>query len=304
MRNLQVQSKNRNSLKVLVFGEILWDIVEGQHHLGGAPLNFAAHIQQCGYPSSIIAALGNDKLGREAFEMANDLNVDLSMVQFNHYPTGNVPVVLHDGQPSYTITPNVAYDYIQKQALDHKEIANHDTFYFGSLAQRNQTSREALHEILAKHSFKHIFYDVNLRKNCYSEEIIRDSLESCTILKVNDLEVKEISKMLFGSKMNIQSFSEAILQEFTQIKTVIVTAGAEGAFISSEKNFSHVPANAIEVVNTVGAGDAFSATFLAMLIKTQDTSLAASVANSVGGFVASSNKAIPVYSTEILKLLK
>ncbi len=302
MMLLQNQSKTRNSLKALVFGEILWDVVGGKRHLGGAPLNFATHVKRCGSPSATISALGNDEWGKKAFEMVSDFEVDLSMVQFNDYPTGYVPVTLQNGQPSYEIVQNVAYDHIRKTQLNHEKISEYNVFYFGTLAQRNKKSYDSLYEILNRHTFDHIFYDVNLRKNCYSKETILNSLEYCTILKLNDLEAVELSKILFNSEMTIEQFSKAIHEQFSQISTIITTAGADGAFVFSANDFLHVPTQAIKVVNSVGAGDAFSASFMATFVKTKNAEIATQIGNKIGGFVATSNEAIPEYPAEIVEL--
>ncbi len=163
-------------MKVLVFGEVLWDIIEGKEHLGGAPLNFAAHVRQCGHESTIISALGEDDRGKEALQLIQELGVDASMIQQSEIRTGFVPVTLVNGQPDYEITKYVAYDYIKSDEISKKKIARFDTFYFGSLAQRSPDSSEALKKVLENHSFREVFYDVNLRKDCYTKEILDYSM--------------------------------------------------------------------------------------------------------------------------------
>ncbi len=291
-------------MKALVFGEILWDIIEGTPHLGGAPLNFAAHLRQCGLESAIISCVGNDELGNKAFSLIKDLNVDVSMVQRSEVRTGFVPVTLKGGQPDYEITPNVAYDYIDRDKLDHQKIADYDLFYFGSLIQRSPASEKSLYDILDKHPFDEIFYDVNLRKDCYNQSIIENSLRYCTILKLNDEEVDVLGNMLFGEKHPIEAFCRNLINRYKNIKIIVITAGAEGSYVFQQDKLELIPTEKIEVADTVGAGDAFSAAFVTTYTLSGDPVKAAEIANRVGGFVASSRGPIPKYSEELLRDLK
>ncbi len=291
-------------MKVLVFGEVLWDIIEGKEHLGGAPLNFAAHVRQCGHESTIISAVGEDARGKEALRLIQELGVDVSMIQQSEIRTGFVPVTLVDGQPDYEITRYVAYDYIKSDEISKKRIAGFDTFYFGSLAQRSPDSSEALKKVLENHSFLEVFYDVNLRKDCYTKEILNYSMGQCTILKVNDEEVSVIGQMVFGLDLSYKEFCQKVKETYGGIKIIIITAGKEGCLIHTNGILDLVPTDPIKVVDTVGAGDSFSAAFMCMYATTQDARRSAVVANKVGGFVASSSGPIPRYSEEIKQLLE
>lgn len=290
-------------MKALVIGEILWDIIEGTPHLGGAPLNFAAHVKKCGHQSAMISCLGSDDLGDKALKMVEDMGVDVSLVQRSDKPTGYVPVTLRDGQPEYEITEDVAYDYIDSSKLDFDYISQFDSFYFGSIIQRSALSNHALYDILQKHQFDNIFYDVNLRKNSYTRSVIERSLEYCTTLKVNDEEVEVIGQMLFGQSLGFESFCKHICSRFEQIKTIIITAGKEGSVVYSGNLLSKVHAEEITVVDTVGAGDSFSAAFISIFAKTGDAVKSAEIANKVGAFVASSHGPIPQYSEDLVRLL-
>ncbi|MFT6866079.1 MAG: fructokinase [Cyclobacteriaceae bacterium] len=290
-------------MKTLVFGEILWDIIEGDPHLGGAPLNFAAHVNQCGHESAIISCLGNDELGDKALSLVINLGVDTSLIQRAEKRTGFVPVTLINGQPQYVITPDVAFDYIQSEDIDQSKIESYDTFYFGSLIQRSPDSNKALYDILSNHQFENIFYDVNLRKDAYSKSIIENSLAWCTLLKVNDDEVETLSEMLFGKVQDFETFSQFICQQYPKINTIIITAGKDGCLIYSNKKLVIIPTELITVVDTVGAGDSFSAAFACVYANTEDPIKAAQIANKVGGFVASSHGPIPQYSDDILRLI-
>jgi len=290
-------------LRVLVYGEILWDIINGQNFLGGAPLNFAAHTVRCGVQSNIISGLGKDNLGYEALSLANKMGVNTRLVQnITNKNTGTVAVTLHNGQPDYTIKTNVAFDFIKPEPLKREKQKNYSAFYFGTLIQRNIESRTTLYYILDNFHFDYIFYDVNLRKNCYSKEVIEKSLNYCTILKVNDEEVLELSKMLYTKKQSFKLFTKEIIKNYPQIEIVLMTAGEKGCLVYKNNNVFTVKSVPVKVKDTVGAGDAFSAVFLTTYLKTNNALKAAKLANLVGGFVASSNGATPIYPEEIRKL--
>lgn len=290
-------------MKALVFGEVLWDIIEGNYHLGGAPLNFAAHVVQCGQESAIVSCLGTDSLGEEALIKIKNMRVDTSLIQKSEKPTGTVPVKLTDGQPEYHITADVAFDYVNGGNLDLEKIKNCDAFYFGSLIQRHHVSAQALYFILDNFSFKKVFYDVNLRKDCYNQAIIEKSLSYCTMLKVNDDEVEVISQMLYGEKMDFEAFSRQVCEVYPKIEIVIITTGKEGSLIFQAGQLHKVPGVEVKVKDTVGAGDSFSAAFLCSYFRTSDPILSATIANRVGGYVASSSGPIPGYPDDLLKLL-
>jgi len=289
--------------KVLAFGEILWDIIEGKPHLGGAPLNFAAHVKQCGLQSGIVSALGEDDFGNKALTAVEKLGIDTSFILQSEKPTGTVTVSLRSGQPDYDIIKDVAYDYIDVHELDHENIDTYDVFYFGTLAQRSEQSKEALFSILNGHSFSEIFYDVNLRKECFTGSNIAASLKYCSILKVNDEEVDVLAPMLYNHEMSFLEFCETIVNQNSNVKTIIITAGGDGCYIYTNGNLSLVSSEPITVADTVGAGDSFSAGFVTSYLKTGDALKSAEIANKIGGFVASQHGAIPAYSAEILQAL-
>lgn len=291
-------------MKVLVFGEILWDIIDGVPHLGGAPLNFATHIRKCGGESDIISCLGFDELGEMALERVQELGFDSTLIQRSKKKTGTVPVTIHNGQPEYEILQDVAFDHIRSKDLDKTKIVSYDSFYFGSLIQRNDVSANTLKFVLENNSFREVFYDVNLRKDCFTQGIIEDSLEHCTILKVNDDEVEEISRLIFGEEKGLELFSRLITNRYAKIKIIIITAGSAGAYIYHKRALKRIPTNQIQVMDTVGAGDAFSAAFITSYFKTDDPIRSAEIANSVGGYVASQSGAIPDYSDALLKQIQ
>lgn len=292
-------------MNVLAFGEILWDIIEGQPHLGGAPLNFISHMAQYGARSFIISRVGQDKLGKAALQETEHYGVDTSLVQLDErYETGTVDVTLINGQPDYIIKENVAYDYIEYNGIESKLYAmEFDLLYFGSLAQRKPVSADTLKTLTATHRFKHIFYDVNLRKNGYTKMIIMNSLRLCDILKLNMEEVSELSELLFDDLIiSTRQFCD-LISEIYLIPIIVITAAEKGCYVFERRNLVHLPGQKIELQDAVGAGDAFSASFMYEYLKHGNVIAAATRANKIGAFVASQKGPIPVYTSEILKIL-
>jgi fructokinase len=282
-------------MKVLAFGEILWDIIEGTPYIGGAPFNFAAHVVKNRGTASILSAVGKDELGIKAIREAERLGVDTGLIQ-THFgkPTGTVDVFLKEGQPDYTIHEGVAFDEIVLEDLHAVNDEKFDVFYFGSLVQRGHKSRITLEHLLGLFEFRHIFYDINIRKSYYSPTIIRASLEKATIFKINDQEAALVSKLFYGEDSGFEAFSLRIVEDFN-VETVIITAAEQGCYIRSGNRFDHVPGVPVRVADAVGAGDAFSAAFVTQLLSGSDPVTAARRANAVGAYVASQSGAIPEY---------
>lgn len=292
-------------IRSIAFGEILWDIIEGEPYLGGAPFNFACHLAAFGAASFIISRLGKDELGERALKEAAQYGVSTRFIQQdNDLDTGTVEVILEQGQPDYTIFENVAYDYIEYVEFN-EEVASEkfDIFYFGSLIQRNAISASTLKSILKHHSFTHVFYDVNLRKGGYSKEIITGSLKQCTILKLNVDEVKTISNLLFEESLDTKKFSERISADYG-IGIIIITAAHKGCLVFHKGIMTEIEGVNIELCDAIGAGDAFSASFIYSYLNGKDVVEAARLANHVGAYVASKKGPIPAYSNEIMDLVR
>ncbi len=293
-------------IKVLSFGAIVWDIIEGTPYIGGAPFNLAAHLAKCGIASSMLTRLGQDEYGQRSLTEMKRLDVDRSYVQIDpDRPTPTVVVTLSEGgQPHYDIQDNVSYDFIKadKGLLHAVQREKFAAFCFGTLEQRSQTTRESLHKILKQLTALHVFFDVNLRLDYYSREIITASLGPTTILKVNDDEVRVLAELLFGRSLSQHEFSNRIRDKF-EIATVLVTRGSRGCLVMSEGVLAEFPGVPVKVADTVGAGDAFSAGFLAELCRGKSCQEAAELANRLGAFVASKPGAIPEYSDEIKKTI-
>lgn len=293
-------------MKALSFGEVLWDIIEGEEYIGGAPFNLASHLARMGVDSAMISAVGNDERGKRALEIAGKHGVETAFVNTDeNAETGTVLVSLDEkGSPSYDIREDSAWDRISlpRDKMEKLRRRKWDVFTFGTLAQRMQNNRDVLKTVIDAAGPKELFYDVNLRLHYYSEEIIADSLRYATILKLNDDEVPLVSELLYGRKILDRSFCEKMEKDWG-VHTTCITRGKEGASVCSRGEYFHVPVVPVRVVDTVGAGDSFSAAFLFGYFVSQDVHKAADLASIVSSFVASMSGAIPAYDEPVRKAI-
>lgn len=292
-------------MKVLAFGEILWDIIEKEEHLGGAAFNFIAHASQCGDDACIITRVGNDFRGMKALNRCRNFGVSEKYIQQDDLaPTGTVEVTLNNGQPDYHIVENVAWDNIAfTDELSNLQEENFDVFYFGTLAQRSKTSAATLDRVLKSVTFRQVFCDINLRKKGYDAASVDRSLAQCTIVKLNHEEVAVVSSLLGGRDTDLETFCAWIGKQYPRIGLVIVTAAEKGCYVYHQQRLTEVSGVPVDVVDAIGAGDSFSAAFLHVFIRTGNPELAGRVANNVGAFVATQRGAIPTYPRELRRMI-
>ncbi len=253
MTDNPVSRTAHNPPRVVSFGEILFDVIGGVPYLGGAPLNLAAHLRKQGAETTLISAVGNDPLGRDALEQIGKLGLDTGTIAvLDGFPTGTVTVLLDERKVA-------AYDFAMDTAYDHIPVPGFDTevdlFCFGTLAQRSPESRGTLAR-LRKMLDCLFFYDVNLRQDFYSKAILEESLYSADIVKLNEDEFPVLAAM-FG----LPDDPEELRRRFG-LQMVLLTLGPEGCDLYSSGGVIHSPAVPVKVVSTVGAGDSFSAAFL------------------------------------------
>ncbi len=282
-------------MKILSFGEIIWDIYPNKKCLGGAPLNFAAHASRAGANTFLLSAVGEDELGSEAILMAKNYGVNTEYTsRLSEYPSGRCTVSLSEkGVPSYEIAENVAYDHIVIPKNISKE--SFDALCFGTLALRGEANRLALGKLLSDMSFGEIFVDLNLRAPFYSKESIVFGLSNATVLKVSDEELPAVIRCVFDKTADVENSLELLAASFNNIKLIILTCGAEGsaAFDTRNNTFTKCNAEKAEVVSTVGAGDSYGATFLVNYLFGQDIETCLKKASKVSAFVVSRAEAIP-----------
>ncbi len=291
-------------MKSWSFGEVLWDLIDGREYIGGAPFNVAAHLARLGDLGSILTRIGVDPRGTAALEEMRRMGVDASSVQIDPmHPTGWARVELDAaGAPSFRFAEEPAYDFIAYDDAWGVAGAAADAVCFGTLVQRGEGSRESLHRLLAAVSFRHVFFDVNIRRDFCPEEVLRRSLAAATIVKLNAGEVGRIAAALYGGAMGEAELAARIAGDFGAA-TVCITKGGEGCTIHGHGAPRDVPAERVEVVDTVGAGDAFSAAFLHHFVRTGDPFESARRGNLLGAYVASRAGAVPDYTEEIRRAL-
>lgn len=294
----------KDKVKLLAFGEMLWDIVEGKKYPGGAPFNLSAHAAKCNGECAIVSCLGKDSLGAEMRKEAKKLGVNCRFVfDLSDYPTGTVDASISDsGLPEYIIHEPVAYDFIElsDERIDEIVKSRFDIFCFGTLAQRSSVSRQSLLRLLSRldKSVTTVFCDVNLRQNFLTPEIIKTSLNACNILKLNEEEAVMLAELLFNDiEMPVEKICEGIASGFA-VEDIVVTMGEKGAAIFNNDGYNTIEGHKVEVADTIGAGDAFSAVFLLKRFSGSNPVDAAMAANRIAAFVASKSGAIPEYHME------
>ncbi len=250
--------KNNNQTIPVIFGEVLFDCFpDGNAVLGGAPFNVAWHLQAFGLSPLFISGIGDDKLGKKVKSAMQNWKMNTSGLQLDRkHPTGSVAVEFDNGEPQYTIVEHRAYDYIDAALLPL--LAKNSLLYHGSLALRNQTSREALSKLKAQHTGS-IFMDVNLRDPWWQKEFVLNLADEADWVKLNE---DELSQLGCGEG-DIESQARQFIDRH-KLKGLVITLGEEGAIALTENgSFAQVkPAQTLEVVDTVGAGDAFTSVLI------------------------------------------
>ncbi|MDD5950298.1 MAG: carbohydrate kinase [Bacteroidales bacterium] len=286
---------------VIGMGEALWDVLPSGKKIGGAPANFAYHVSQFGIDSVAVSALGNDELGAELLSEYAKVGLNVSMERLS-CPTGTVQVTIDEkGIPSYDICQGVAWDNIAFND-ELKALAQKATVVcFGSLAQRNKTSRDTINAFidLMPDDDGHLkVFDINLRQAWYSKEVIEESLRKCNILKINDEELVTVRDLLSIEAEGQKAVCKALIDRYA-LRMVILTCGAEGSYVlAADGTESWMDTPKVDVVDTVGAGDSFTGAFVAALLAGKSLREAHELAVKVSAFVCTQAGAMPVLPDE------
>lgn len=286
---------------VIGMGEALWDVLPEGKKIGGAPANFAYHVSQFGLSSCVVSAIGDDALGHEIIEnfISKGLTHYISTVP---YPTGTVQVEIDQaGVPQYDIKENVAWDNIPFTPQLESLAKQAGAICFGSLAQRNVVSRNTINSFLDAIPAKNdplIVFDVNLRQGFYNKEILCNSMKRCNILKINDEELVTISRMFGYPGIDLQDKCWILLGKYN-LKMLILTCGINGSYVFTPGNVSFQPTPKVEVADTVGAGDSFTAAFLASIMKGKTVAEAHSCAVRTSAYVCTKKGAMPILPSEL-----
>ena len=296
---------NSASLPLVIgLGELLWDCFGDDRRPGGAPANVAFQANQLGCRGAVVTRVGQDDLGRELLDFLKTQELSTDYVQVDeNYPTGTVTVEFTDANdPQYTIHEQVAWDHLDFTAPLATLMGDARAVCFGTLAQREAESREAIHQCLAATNDDClVVYDINLRQKYYDRDWIERSLKAARVVKLNQDEVKVLSELLGVSQDDLQKFANQLQADYG-VEAICITRGSQGCLIYTEGEVYDIPGTPVEVADAVGAGDAFTAALISRRLLGWSWDRAALFANRVGGLVASQSGAMPVLRDEFEQL--
>jgi fructokinase len=286
---------------VLGIGELLWDLLPEGPRLGGAPANFTVMAGRLGTHAAILSRIGRDDLGRRAVETLDPFPAATEFLQVDPaHETGRVTVSLREGQPEYTIHEPAAWDFLELSDEWVRLAERADAICFGSLAQRSVESRQTIQTLAAQTPARSVrVFDVNLRAPFYSSEVVQESLELATVMKMNDAEVPLVLGLLGLQGFDPQNpaalrlGAEKLLEDFPTLRMVAVTRGACGSLLVTGEGWHEHPGIAVSVADTIGAGDAFTAAMTHFLLRGADLATLNEAGNRWGSWVASQAGAMP-----------
>lgn len=282
-------------MRVLSFGEVLWDIYPESRYIGGAPLNFAAHFVKCGGEAFLCTAVGHDYLAKETLQAVERLGVDTALISRSAHDTGTCIVTLNENRiPSYRLLSNTAYDDIKMPEIQNNVF---DALYFGTLALRSENNMVCIQNVIRQVNFKEIFVDINIRRPYISKQVLMFSMQHATILKISDEELSDVCRLCDMENLSPPQAPEKLCSHFPNLKTVIVTMGEKGALAweRASSEMTVCAARKVQLVSTVGAGDSFSAAFLFQRLSGTSVAAALEFASKISGFVVSNREAVPDY---------
>lgn len=280
---------------ILGVGEILWDLLPDGAQLGGAPFNFAFHCHRLGWPCYPVSRIGRDARGDEILTRLDGVGLSRQFVQVDATrPTGTVTVALDAaGQPSYTIHENVAWDHLAPDAALAPLLPTVAAVCFGTLAQRSPGTRQTIQELLAGATAAKVVCDINLRQHYWSREVIEESLRACHWLKLNTDELHVLDDQL-GLHALGEAESVASLRERYNLELVCLTRGAAGCLVRTATEQIEEPGIPVTVVDTIGAGDAFTAALLVSVLEGRPLREAVQRANQLAARVAGAKGGTPL----------
>jgi fructokinase len=293
--------KSRESRLILGIGELLWDVLPEGPRLGGAPANFTVMAGRLGNHAGILSRIGRDDLGRRTVEALNDLPADTEFLQIDTaHETGRATVALENGQPKFTIHQPAAWDFLSLSDAWIRLAERADAVCFGSLAQRNPVSRQTIQELIAQTRAECIrIFDVNLRPPFYTGEVVEESLQLATVLKMNDAEVPTVLGLLgMEVKTDLHDAAERLLAEFP-LRLVAITRGGQGSLLVTRDGWHDHPGVAVKVADTIGAGDAFTAALTHSLLRRASLAEVNETGNRWGAWVASQSGAMPLLTDAV-----
>ena len=282
-------------MKILSIGEVLWDLLPSGRKVGGAPANFAFHCMQLGADVRMLSRVGNDDLGRELIEFYQSLGLSTELIETDATaPTGTVGVELSaDGQPTFTIHENVAWDNIKATDAAIQFAKSADAIYFGSLASRNESTLQTIKELVTKTPSSALrVMDLNLRDPFVDNVVIESLLGLTNVLKLNDEELTRIATMFGVPGSDVTQRAEWFIDKYG-LKVLILTCGSLGSRIFANGKEYFCEGCKVEVADTVGAGDAFTAMVVVGLLSGLPINTINERANVIAAHVCTQNGATP-----------
>ena len=294
-------------LNILTFGELLYDVYDNVSVIGGAPFNYSLQLSRLLSKDDklkFITALGNDDYSKDALTFIDNENIDKSLIQtLKDYETGKATVFLNEKKvPDYIIHENSAWDNIEYNSnIEDALKDNYDLFYFNILSQRNEKSYNTLKNIFKNINAKYKVCDVTFRKNYYTKEKIKESLEFINILKINDDELAVIKELFYPSMQNDNEVLLKAINKDFNIDYIFLTLGASGASVLYNNEYIFNPSNKVNVVDTVGAGDSFCAALSYAILRGLDINNVLKFASSVSEEMVQVKGGTARYDIEMVK---
>ncbi|MDR6526212.1 fructokinase [Chryseobacterium rhizosphaerae] len=285
--------------KAVCFGEVLWDIFPGeQKRVGGAPFNVAYHLSRMGVEAHMISSVGDDQLGHDLLQKMKNWNISTEHIQINtEYPTSTVIASMDENNDAhYDIVENVAWDFIDTTNADEEILNKTDVLVFGTLAARNEKSKNTLFNLLELSSYN--VFDINLREPYYEISMIKDLLHKANLAKFNKAELRMMLDFL-GKTYTNEEDSIHYLQDQFDLQEIIISKGSKGALYADKDDFYLYPTIPVTIKDTVGSGDSFLAGFLSKKLEKEssvDETMIQAV--SLGAFITSQEGACPEYTVE------
>ncbi|MGB7191421.1 MAG: carbohydrate kinase [Acidobacteriaceae bacterium] len=291
-------------MRILSIGEVLWDVIGGREFLGGAPLNFSVSAQRLGNEVAFVSAVGADDRGRLALQSIEAQGLSAEWIEtLPGYPTGTAVASMDaSGSAIFQIIRPVAYDFLSAGEAVFNQLVElrPDWIYFGTLVQTAPGNEALLHRLIAAAPSARRFYDINLREGQWSAELVQRLSALTSVLKLNEAEAETLFRLTHGlEKFSLERFCQSWSRSYG-IELICVTLGERGCAVWSNNALQNFPGRPAKVMDTVGAGDAFSAAFLHGLGRGWPLEQTAGFANALGSLVASRAGATPAWTIEEL----
>jgi fructokinase len=297
-----VPASNR-APEVVGLGELIWDILPGGKQLGGAPTNFAYISRLLGNQTIVASRVGADELGREAIAWLRRLGIQTDYLQLDpEHPTGTVLVEIGlGGEPRFAVNQNSAWDYLEWSAAWAKLARQTDAVCFGTLGQREPRARQTIIRFLRQtRPLALRIFDVNLRHSFFTAKMLRDSLKLATVVKLNSDELSTVASMLEFEETEEESIGKRLLALF-DARLIAITRGENGSLLLTDKETINHPGLRVQVKDTIGAGDAFTATLAHFYLRGAALKIISEAANRMGAWVATQTGATPEITSQLLK---